>query len=286
MHSSTTIFVASTLLSAVSGSPLSLRANTCGTTPTGGTTNNQPIQQPTGIQTAADCQAKCNATSTCQSFSFGLVDNTIKCNLFSVPASSVPKQSSANLVVYDKACAAVPSVVPTSSNPTGKAQDNQQQQSGSGNTRTESGDANTKPVVKQRSTTENNSGANQQPEPAKVSETPTKPKQATPTPTPSKQPQQDQTQRPQKQISSLANTCGSKPTANTTNQPLSQPSVTSIAACKAECQANGNCKSFTFGTVDDAKVCKLFSVAASEVPATTDGVQKEDVGAFDVGCGV
>ncbi|KAH7084622.1 hypothetical protein BKA63DRAFT_497913, partial [Paraphoma chrysanthemicola] len=284
MHSFTTVVVASALLSAVSGSPLYLRANTCGSTPAGSNSNSQPIQQPTGIQTAAACQAKCNAASNCQSFSFGLVDNTIKCELFSVPAASIPKQSSANLVVYDKACAAVPSVVPTSSNPTGKAQNNNQQQSSSENTQNQSGNGNTQPSVQQRTTTDNNAQSNQQPEPAKVSKAPTNAQQPTPTPTPAKQPQQDQpqdqTQQTQKQTSSSANTCGSKPAASTTNQPIAQPSVTSIDACKAQCQADGNCKSFTFGTVNDAKVCKLFSVSAAQVPAPSDSAQKEAIVAY------
>lgn len=45
-----------------------------------------------------------------------MVDNVDKCMLFSVAAASVPKQSSTNLVAFDKACTSVPAVVPTSSN--------------------------------------------------------------------------------------------------------------------------------------------------------------------------
>jgi hypothetical protein len=291
MHSFTAVVAASALLSAVSGSPLYLRSNTCGAAPAGSNTENQPIQQPTGIKTAADCQSQCNAASSCQSFCFGLIDNAIKCELFSVPAASIPKQSSTNLVAYDKACSAVPSVVPTSSNPTGKAQDNTQKQSGTDNTK-QSGNTNTQPTTQQKSTT--NTQSNNQPEPAKVSKAPTAPQQPTPTPTPAKQQQQQQAQQGQDQTqsqkqttsSSAANTCGSKPAGTTNNQPLSQPSVSSVAACKTQCEANTSCKSFTCGTVNSAVVCKLFSVAASAVPAPADAAQKKAVVAYDVGCSV
>lgn len=50
-----------------------------------------------------------------------MVDNDIQCKLFAVAGSAVPKQSSTNLIVYDKACSSVPSAIPSSSNPTGKA---------------------------------------------------------------------------------------------------------------------------------------------------------------------
>ncbi|KAF1930766.1 uncharacterized protein M421DRAFT_418246 [Didymella exigua CBS 183.55] len=112
----------------VSASPLMVRDNVCGTTPAGSNANNQPISQPSGIQTSAACQAQCEADNSCQSFTFGMIDNTIQCKLYSCAASAVPSQSSANLVVYDKACTAVPSVVPTSSNPTGKKRQPDQRQ--------------------------------------------------------------------------------------------------------------------------------------------------------------
>jgi hypothetical protein len=54
------------------------------------------------------------------SFQFGLVDNTNKCILFSVAASSLPSQT--NLVAYDIGCSTFPSVVPTAANPTGVVQ--------------------------------------------------------------------------------------------------------------------------------------------------------------------
>ncbi|KAJ4333809.1 hypothetical protein N0V95_009334, partial [Ascochyta clinopodiicola] len=116
----------------VSASPLMVRSDTCGATPTGSNSDNKPIAQPSGIQTSAACQAQCESNSSCKSFSFGLVDNTIQCKLYSSDASAIPKQSSTNIAVYDKACSAVPSVVPTSSNPTGKKVDKKQTRDNSG----------------------------------------------------------------------------------------------------------------------------------------------------------
>ncbi|KAF2026273.1 hypothetical protein EK21DRAFT_92518 [Setomelanomma holmii] len=334
MHSFTAIVAASALLSAVSGAPLSVRSNTCGAAPAGSNTNNQPIEQPTGIKTANDCLAKCNAESKCQAFIFGLVDNAIKCELFSVPAASIPRQSSTNFVAYDKACPSVPSVIPTISNPTGKGQDNTQQQSGSENTK-QSGSDNTQkqssntPTIHQK-TTNNNDQANQDAEPAKVSRAPAKDQQPTPTPTPAKQeqaqqpakeqiqqptptptpakqaqqPAKEQIQQPtptptpakqaqqpakeqtQKQTTSDANTCGSKPAGSGSSQPISQPTVDSVDACKVKCQAVNSCKSFTFGAVDNKKVCKLFNVAASSIPAPSDAAQKQAFVAYDVGCSI
>ena len=123
MHSFTTALIAASAFSAaVSGSPLQARA-TCGSAPAG-SGSQQPLSQPTGINTAQACQAQCNANGSCQSFVFGMVDNAVKCMLFSVPAASVPKQAT-NLVAFDKACTSVPAVVPTTANPTGVAQGSQ-----------------------------------------------------------------------------------------------------------------------------------------------------------------
>lgn len=121
MHYTTAAITVSSLLAVVSGTPFVARGNTCGSVPTASNTAVQPLEQPTGIQTAAACQAKCDAESACLSFVFGMVDNEIQCKLFDVAGSAVPKQSSTNLIVYDKACSSVPSAVPSSSNPTGKA---------------------------------------------------------------------------------------------------------------------------------------------------------------------
>jgi hypothetical protein len=101
------------------GHKLAVR-NTCGNAPSG-SGSQSPISQPTGITTAQACQAQCDANASCQSFVFGMVNGADQCMLYSVAAASVPKQSSTNLVVYDKACTSVPAVVPTASNPTGAA---------------------------------------------------------------------------------------------------------------------------------------------------------------------
>jgi hypothetical protein len=93
---------------------------TCGIAPAG-SGSQTPLSQPTGITTAAACLAQCDANSACLSFIFGMVNNADECMLYSVAASAIPTQSSTKLVAYDKACPAVPSVVPTTSNPQGFA---------------------------------------------------------------------------------------------------------------------------------------------------------------------
>src|SRR5262245_13448744 len=114
MQTFTTLVATFATLSAVSGSPVAhlFARDTCGSAPTA-SGSQTPIQQPTNIKTASACQDSCNANGQCQSFVFGMVDNTIKCMLFQVPASQVPSQDSQNLVVFDKACTSVPAVTPT-----------------------------------------------------------------------------------------------------------------------------------------------------------------------------
>jgi hypothetical protein len=107
------------LFSPTSASPITLFSRaTCGTSPAG-TGSATPISQPTNIQTAQACQTLCTANTDCQSFVFGMVDTTIKCLLFSSPASQVPSQGSTNLIAFDKACTSVPTVKPTTADPTG-----------------------------------------------------------------------------------------------------------------------------------------------------------------------
>lgn len=119
MQSFTTIIAASALIAGASANPIKLAARaTCGSAPAG-SGSQTPLSQPTGITTAAACQAQCDANISCMSFVFGMLNNADQCMLFSVAAASVPKQASTNLVVYDKACTSVPAVVPTASNPTG-----------------------------------------------------------------------------------------------------------------------------------------------------------------------
>jgi len=123
MQSFTTLIAASALLASVSASPIA-RRDTCGSAPAGTAGTQTPISQPTGITTAALCQAQCDTNTACLSFLFGMVNSVNECQLFSVAASSLPTQTSTNLVAYDKACTSVPTVVPTASNPTGKATTN------------------------------------------------------------------------------------------------------------------------------------------------------------------
>ena len=117
MQTFTIVVAASAFLAIASASPIRVRS-TCGSTPSG-SGSQQPLSQPTGITTAAACQAQCDANASCESFVFGMVNNVNECMLYSVAATSVPRQSSTNLLVYDKACGSVPAVVPTVSNPTG-----------------------------------------------------------------------------------------------------------------------------------------------------------------------
>ncbi|KAJ4377445.1 hypothetical protein N0V83_000270 [Neocucurbitaria cava] len=255
MHSFTAVIAASALLSAVSGAPHFVRSNTCGSAPTGTSTSNQPLKQLTTCQTAADCQTQCDANTSCQSFCFGLIDNVIQCKLYSVSAASIPKQSSTNLVAYDKACSAVPSVVPTASNPTGKQVDSSSSSSGS-------------------KTTEQQGKESQKADSSKTTE-----QQATESKVTQKVNKKSTTN---KQTS--ANTCGSKPAANTSNQPISTPTVSSEDACKTKCQADSSCKSFTCGEVNNQFVCKLYNVEASKIPAPTTTAQKSALKAYDVGC--
>lgn len=133
MQFTTTILAATALVSAVSAGPI-LARQVCGAAP-GGTAAQTPLSQPSGITTAADCATQCKANPSCQSFLFGLSNGADQCELFSVPASSVPAQN--DLVAYDIGCSSFPSIVPTASNPTGvQQQQHKRQQNGApgGNT--------------------------------------------------------------------------------------------------------------------------------------------------------
>ncbi|KAF2107376.1 hypothetical protein BDV96DRAFT_589148 [Lophiotrema nucula] len=83
----------------------------------------------------------------------------------------------------------------------------------------------------------------------------------------------------------VRDTCGATPAGTQTSQaPLSQPAnINSAADCFAKCKADPSCKSFEFGKENNANVCRLFSVAASAVPAPTNG---QSFQVFDVGCSV
>ncbi|KIM94418.1 hypothetical protein OIDMADRAFT_60745 [Oidiodendron maius Zn] len=238
MHSYTsTILLASGLLSLASAVPLQVRS-TCGSVPAG-TGAQTPLSQPTGITTANACQASCEATNSCLSFVFGMVNNDVECMLFSVAAANVPAQSSQDLIVFDKACTDVPKVVPTTSNPTGA---NTGSTSGTGATGSTPGTGATtpKPATNAGSGSTNN-GA-----------------------------------KPAGHKLAVRSQCGGAPTGPSNNKvsPISTPAnVNTMAACQAACKKNTSCKSFEFGTAaaNGAKVCHMFSVAAAQVPAPAQG---------------
>lgn len=275
MYFSTAV-IAAFAASYVSASPLVVRSNTCGVAPAGSNTNNQPISQPSGVQTSAACQTQCEADSSCKSFCFGLVDNAIQCKLYSCTASAVPQQSSTNFVVYDKACSAVPSVIPTSSNPTGKNVDNSQTQSN-----TNSGSKTSEQQAQETKQTDASKTSGQKATESKQAQASNGNSYGT-----QKESSNTNTQKESSLSKFSASTCGTKPSASTNNQPISTPTVTSEDACKAKCQANSSCKSFTCGKVDTAMVCKLYSVAAAQVPAPTSSAQKNALKAYDVGCSI
>ncbi|GKT45888.1 uncharacterized protein ColSpa_06069 [Colletotrichum spaethianum] len=94
---------------AVEAGPIAIR-DVCNAAPTGSPANNvTPSSQP-DVATAEACQKQCEADPSCQSFVFGQdpSSTTPRCQLYAVPASQVPKQSNANLKVFDKACSGVP----------------------------------------------------------------------------------------------------------------------------------------------------------------------------------
>lgn len=289
MHFSTAV-IAAFAATYVSASPLMVRDNTCGAAPAG-SSNNQPISQPSDCQTSAACQSKCEADSSCKSFCFGMVDNTIQCKLYSCAAASVPTQSSTNLVVYDKACSAVPSVVPTSSNPTGKKVDNSQSYTSSGS-KTSQPKAQQSQQSDSGKTSESKAQQSKQADNSKTSEPKAQQSSTTYSTYGTQKSTQKQESNPdaQKEISSKtkisANTCGVKPTASTSNKPFATPSVKSEDACKADCKANSSCKSFTCGQVDSKFICKLYTVPAAELPAPSNAAEKNAVKAFDVGCSI
>ncbi|KIM95758.1 hypothetical protein OIDMADRAFT_33841 [Oidiodendron maius Zn] len=113
MPSFTSIVAIVAALSVASASPLAAR-DACGVAPTG-TATQAPLAEPADIETAALCMAQCAAKSDCECILFGLVDNINTCELFSVPASSIPPVT--GLVAYDVACTNVPTTTPTPSNP-------------------------------------------------------------------------------------------------------------------------------------------------------------------------
>jgi hypothetical protein len=205
MQSFTTIMATSVLIAGAFANPIKLAARaTCGSAPEG-SGSQTPLSQPSGITTAAACQVQCDANSSCMSFVFGMLNNADQCMLFSVAAASIPKQASTNLVVYDKACPAVPSVIPTTSNAQRFATGSTSSGS-TGNTGSTGSTGSTGPTGSSSS-----AGPNKGAAPAHK----------------------------------RANTCGSAPTGlSNSASPISTPAnINSAAACKAQCSADSSCKS-------------------------------------------
>ncbi|KAJ4288513.1 hypothetical protein N0V90_011750 [Kalmusia sp. IMI 367209] len=237
MPSISTIVLA---LSAVAAAaPLSAR-DVCGVAPSATGATKTPLATFTDAKTAQECFADCESNSSCQSFLFGLVDGTVKCELFDVPAAQIPKQDSANLIAFDKACSSIPDVQPTTANPQGL-------ETGSGdNSQTDGqngGDSNTN---------NGQTGSNSQPSGQTGSNT--------------------QQSQPNKQTKRA--TCGAAPAGSGSAQPFNTPAnINSLEACIEACKQNPTCKSVEFGkpTPDGANVCHFFSVEAAQIPKATTG---------------
>ncbi|KFZ17875.1 hypothetical protein V501_01494 [Pseudogymnoascus sp. VKM F-4519 (FW-2642)] len=310
MHSFTTVLItASALLATVSSSPLQLRS-TCGGAPTGNGSQ-QPLSQPSGITTAKACQANCTANASCQSFVFGMVNNAVKCILYSVPAASVPKQSSSNLIAYDKSCGSVTAVVPTASNPTGA------KTGGKLAIRATCGSAPTGPTGNAKPLSQPSDITTAKACQAKCTANAScqsvvfgmvnnavkcilysVPAASVPKQSSSNLIAYDKSCGSVPAIVPTASnptgaktggklairaTCGSAPTGPTGNaKPLSQPSdITTAKACQAKCTANASCQSVVFGMVNNAVKCILYSVPAASVPKQSSS----NLIAYDKSCG-
>ncbi len=208
MKSFTSIITAAALIAGIAAAPLKIRDN-CGSAPSASGTQT-PLSQPSGISTASACQAQCEANTSCESFVFGMVNNVDECILYSVAASSVPTQSSTNLVAYDKACSSVPSVVPTTSNPTGAST------SGSNTSNTGSTTSNTGSTTSNTGSTTSNTGSDSTSN--------------------SNSPAQGGQQK--------RDICGAAPTGPSGNaNPITQQNVESLTDCKALAESDPSCKS-------------------------------------------
>ncbi|ORY61745.1 uncharacterized protein BCR38DRAFT_487483 [Pseudomassariella vexata] len=92
-------------------------------------------------------------------------------------------------------------------------------------------------------------------------------------------------QEQQQQQQQKRDICGAEPTGSgSAPTPLkSDAAITSSDACLALGQSTNGCKSIEFGTFNagEAKQCRLFNVAAAQLPPPTNG---QSFVAFDVGC--
>ena len=207
MHPSTILIAASSFISLSSCLPLdqllSARDQVCGKAPSGSNTQQAVLSQPSGPQNAAACQTACDANSSCLSFLFGMVDSDIKCLLYACAASAIPPPSSPDLIAYDKACTSVPTVTPTTQNPTGVNTDN---------------NANTKT----NANTENNANTNNKANPGGATKS---------------------TGTQQTRGLVARDTCGGAPAGPSGAQPISAPAgIDTLADCKAKCAADPSCE--------------------------------------------
>ena len=304
MHSFTsTIIFATGLVGLASAAALPLEVrSTCGSIPSA-TAAQSPLAQPTGISTASACQAKCEATSSCEAFCFGMVNNEIECKLFAVPAAQVPAQSSNNLLVFDKACTSVPNVVPTASDPTGANKPISQK----ANAAEPKESVNPKPkttVLPKPKTTGLPPPKTTGLPPPKTTGLPPPKTTGLPPPKTSELPPAKTTELPAKttdllkpKTSEIAETkskghvlaarsqCGGAPVGPSAKNvaPISTPGASTLKACRAFAKASPSCKSFEFGTLTPrgAPVCHLFAVPAAKVPAPSKG---QSLVVYDIAC--
>ncbi|OAG09826.1 uncharacterized protein CC84DRAFT_1255775 [Paraphaeosphaeria sporulosa] len=285
MHSYSAIVLA--LSAAAAAAPLAARSNVCGVAPSASSTSKAPLETFTNAQTAEQCYADCAANASCKSFLFGLVDGTIKCELFDVPAAQIPKQDSSNLVAFDKACTSIPDVKPTTANPQGLAE---------GSTNTQASNTNEKANAQQKTdTTATQKAATKitQNTVAKVSQkaAPKASQKAAPKASQIAAPKASQiaapkasqkaeakttkeTEQKKTSTSTSAKTCGAAPAGSGNVEPFNTPAnINSLEACIAACKKNTSCKSVEFGklTAKGANVCRFFSVAAAQIPKATAG---------------
>ncbi|KIM95760.1 hypothetical protein OIDMADRAFT_33843 [Oidiodendron maius Zn] len=217
MPSFTSTMAIMAALSVASASPLAAR-DICGVAPTG-TASHTPLAQPADINTAALCVAQCSAYSGCECVLFGFVNNVYTCELFSVPASSIPPIT--DLVAYDIGCTNVPSIIPTASNPTGVQQPTDNVGTGA---------SNANPVS-------SNSGAKKSSAPTAGNPTGVK-----------------QTRQNIVTGATHANPQNGIPAAG--QAPLATiPKIGSLDACLAACKGNPACISYTFAT----GICILYA---------------------------
>ncbi|KAF7535350.1 hypothetical protein G7054_g5437 [Neopestalotiopsis clavispora] len=200
-----------------------------------------PMSSPS-VDTAEECKEAGAAVSSCQSFAFGLPPSA------DAPVCklfSVPAaqvpSQETNIEVFDIACSDVPNTEPTTENPVGLVDDNA------------SSSTQTTTTAKTTTSTTNSNTVNQD---------------------------------TSSSSSSSSNMCNSTPTGSTSNSvsPLkTNTAITSAGACLTLGKATSGCKSVEFGKPSSTgdNECRLFSVAASNIPAPTTG---QSFVVYDISC--